>query len=139
MANGEWFLNRFKRGLLMKSFNDYRDLEVWQRALAVAKQIYAMTQDFPAAERYGMTSQLRRAATSISANIAEGWGRRYPAEFIQFLRQANGSRAELETLLLLSAEVGLATKTAVEPLLHELEILGKQLVNRERSIQRKKC
>ncbi len=123
----------------MKSFNDYRDLEVWQRALAVAKQIYAMTQDFPAAERYGMTSQLRRAATSISANIAEGWGRRYPAEFIQFLRQANGSRAELETLLLLSAEVGLATKTAVEPLLHELEILGKQLVNRERSIQRKKC
>ncbi|MCX8139278.1 MAG: four helix bundle protein [Gemmataceae bacterium] len=121
------------------SITTYQDLQVWQNSMNLAERVYDLTRQFPKEELYGMTSQIRRAVISIPANIAEGWGRRYPAEFIQFLRQANGSRAELETLLLLSAEVGLATKTAVEPLLHELEILGKQLVNLERSIQRKKC
>ncbi|MCD6344513.1 MAG: four helix bundle protein [Anaerolineae bacterium] len=122
----------------MNSFNDYRDLEVWQRAMKVAKQVYTITEKFPPEERYGLTNQMRRAATSIAANIAEGWGRRYPAEFIQFLRQANGSRVELETLLLLSAEVNLAPRSVVNTLLAELMTLGKQLVNLERSLRRKK-
>jgi four helix bundle protein len=84
-----------------------------------------------------MTSQIRRAASSIPANIAEGWGRHYPAEFIQFLRRANGSRTELETHLLLSADIDLCTLPHVQPLLEESEILGKQLLSLERSIARR--
>ncbi|NMC21705.1 MAG: four helix bundle protein [Thermogutta sp.] len=121
----------------MRSFQDYRDLEVWQRAMRIAGEIYRLTKGFPRNELYGMTSQLRRAAASIPANIAEGWGRRYRAEFIQFLRQANGSRTEVETHLMLSAQVNLCTQERIQPLLTELAILGKQLLNLERSLQRK--
>ncbi|RMH89423.1 MAG: four helix bundle protein [Calditrichaeota bacterium] len=122
----------------MKGFNDYRDLEVWQRGMHIAQEIYKLTQDFPNWETYGMTSQLRRAAASIPANIAEGWGRRYRAEFIQYLRYANGSRTELETHLILSARVGLCTEETIQSLLMDLETLGKQLLNLERSLRRKK-
>jgi len=122
----------------MKSFQDYRDLEVWQKALQVAKKVYLLTEEFPQAELYGLTSQMRRAATSVPANIAEGWGRRYTAEFIQFLRQANGSRTELETLLILSIAINLASQEVVQPILEELQVIGKQLNNLERSLQRKK-
>lgn len=122
----------------MTSFQDYRDLEVWQKAVEVAKQVYLLTQTFPPAELYGMTSQLRRAAISVPANIAEGWGRRYTAEFIRFLRQANGSRTELETLLLLSIEVNLCPQQKAQALLEQLHTLGKQLNHLERSLQRKR-
>ena len=122
----------------MTSFHDYRDLEVWERGMWIVQQVYLLTQEFPPAELYGMTSQMRRAAVSIPANIAEGWGRRYTAEFIQFLRRANGSRAELETLLLLSSQVNLCPAQAIHPLLEALEIVGKQLTNLERSLQRRK-
>ncbi|WP_072234245.1 four helix bundle protein [Chloracidobacterium thermophilum] len=120
------------------SFHDYRDLEVWQKAMLVAKQIYLLSEGFPPLERYGLTSQMRRAAVSIPANIAEGWGRRYTAEFIQFLRYANGSRTELETLLMIGVEINLTHREAVQPILEELQTLGKQINNLERSLQRKK-
>lgn len=106
--------------------------------MEVAKAIYLLTQGFPQAELYGMTSQLRRAATSIPANIAEGWGRRYTSEFIQFLRQANGSRTEVETLLLLSIEINLCTREEASRLLEVLHVIGKQLNNLERSLHRRK-
>ena len=122
----------------MRSFHDYRDLEVWQQAMQVAKQVYLLTDGFPHSELYGLTSQMRRAAVSIPANIAEGWGRRYTAEFIQFLRQANGSRTELETLLMLSVEVNLCPREVVQPILEGLQTLGKQLNNLERSLQRRR-
>jgi len=122
----------------MKSFKDYRDLEVWQRAIQITKQAYNLTRNFPQSELYGMTSQIRRASVSIAANIAEGWGRRYTAEFIQFLRQANGSRVELETHLIISAEVALCTQSEIQPMIAELETLGKQILSLERSLQRKK-
>ncbi|QUW01818.1 four helix bundle protein [Chloracidobacterium sp. MS 40/45] len=120
------------------SFHDYRDLEVWQKAILVAKQIYLLSEGFPPSERYGLTSQMRRAAVSIPANIAEGWGRRYTTEFIQFLRYANGSRTELETLLMIGVEINLTRQEAVQPILEELQTLGRQINNLERSLQRKK-
>ena len=115
----------------------YRELEVWQRGMTLAKQAYELTSHFPPRETYGMTSQIRRAASSIPANLAEGWGRHYPAEFLQFIRKANGSRTELETHLLLCVEVGLATGDQVQPLLRQSEILGKQLLALERSLQKR--
>lgn len=121
----------------MDSFRDYRDLEVWQNAMQVVELVYRLTQSFPASEQYGLTSQMRRAAISIPANIAEGWGRRYTAEFIQFLRKANGSRTELETHLILSSRVNLCTEQEVQPLLTMLHNLGRQLSNLERSLRNK--
>ena len=117
--------------------NDYRDLEVWQRGRQIAKMTYLLTKSFPKEELYGMTSQMRRASTSIPANIAEGWGRHYPAEFIQFLRTANGSRTELETHLTVCTDVGLCEPEEAQPLIDELIILGKQLVSLERSLKRR--
>ena len=115
----------------------YRDLEVWRRGREIAKVVYLLTKTFPREELYGMISQIRAAAVSIPANIAEGWGRHYPGEFTQFLRTANGSRTELETHLIVSADVGLCSEEAIRPLLEECAILGKQLLALERSLQRK--
>ena len=117
--------------------NSYRDLEVWQWVRVIAKGAYLLTKVYPKEELFGMTSQIRRAAASIPANIAEGWGRHFPAEFIQFLRTANGSRTELETHLIVSADVGLCTEPSIQPLLEELSILGKQLLNLERSLKQR--
>src|SRR3990170_5248198 len=87
----------------------YQDLEVWQRGMAVAEQVYNLTQGFPREEMFGLTSQIRRAAISIPANIAEGWGRMGTKEFQRFLQIAMGSLRELETHLMLSQRVGLCT------------------------------
>ena len=75
---------------------DFRKLEVWQQARALTKLAYQATKGFPAAERFGLTAQIRGAAVSIMANIAEGCGRNGKAEFIRFLSIASGSATELE-------------------------------------------
>lgn len=93
----------------------YRDLVVWQKGLAVAKLVYALTKAFPADERFGLISQMRRAAVSISSNIAEGQARHTTGEFIQFLSHAEGSVAELDTQLQLSVELGFATEAQAAP------------------------
>ncbi len=77
----------------------YRELVVWQKAKALAVHIYQSTEKFPRNETYGLTSQLRRAAVSVSSNIAEGQGRLTSGEFCHFLGQARGSLLELETQL----------------------------------------
>ena len=117
--------------------SDYRDLEVWQLGRNLVKEIYLLTRAYPAEERYGLTSQMRRAAVSIPSNTAEGWGRHYTAEFIQFLRKANGSRTELETQLILSQDLQLASPQQVEPLLLQANLIGRKLLNLERSLQQR--
>ena len=79
----------------------YRDLIVWQKSMLLVQMIYAATLELPATERFGLLSQMRRAAVSIPSNIAEGSRRKSTPEFMQFLRIADGSAAELETQLLL--------------------------------------
>jgi four helix bundle protein len=98
---------------------------------------YELTRSFPQSELYELTSQIRRCATSVAANIAEGWARRYPAEFVQFLRRANGSLAELETHLTISADVGLLHADGLESLLAGTQLLGRQLLSLERSVARR--
>ena len=105
----------------------YRDLRVWQKGMDLAESCYVITKEFPKEEMYGMTSQIRRAAASIPANIAEGYGREYRAEYVKFLRIAQGSLKELETHLLLSVRVKLATATAINSTLSECESLGRML------------
>lgn len=84
----------------------YRDLEVWKKGMALAKLIYQLTQSFPPEEKFGVVSQMRRAAVSIPSNIAEGHARRSRREFAQFLANAQGSVAELDTQLQLSVDLG---------------------------------
>ena len=118
-------------------FQSYQDLEVWQRGMSLAEQVYRLTGAFPKEEAFGLTSQIRRAACSIPANIAEGWGRQGNREFQQFLRVAQGSLRELETHLLLSQRVEICTADQVEPLLQEITILSKQILALNRSLQRR--
>ena len=92
---------------------DYRELQVWQLGHALTLEIYATTKSFPKDELFGLTSQMRRAASSIPANIAEGCGRDGDAELKRFLIIALGSACELDYFILLSAELGyLATEVS---------------------------
>ncbi len=85
---------------------DYRELQVWQRSHKLVLALYRATQSFPSAERYGLVSQLRRAALSVPTNIAEGCRRAAAREYAQFLNIAVGSLSETEYLLLVSRDLG---------------------------------
>ncbi len=85
---------------------NYRDLAIWERSHALTMKVYGATKDFPADERYGLTSQIRRAVVSIPANIAEGCGRDSDAELKRFLDIAHGSASEVEYFLILTKELG---------------------------------
>lgn len=89
---------------------NYKDLVVWQKGIALAKAIYQLTSKFPSEEKFGLVAQMRRAAVSIPSNIAEGQARHTTGEFIQFISHAEGSTAELETQLILSVELGFIAK-----------------------------
>jgi len=115
----------------------YRDLRVWQDGMTLATRCYLLTQQFPKEELYGLTSQIRRSASSIPANIAEGNGRENRRAYIQFLRIAQGSLKELETHLLLATQVGVTTPAFADPILMQCETLGKQLRALIRSLQEK--
>ena len=84
----------------------HKDLEAWQRSIDLVTDIYLITKSFPKEECFGIISQLRRAAVSIPANIAEGAGRNTTGELKQFLGIAMGSLSELETLVLISSKIG---------------------------------
>ncbi len=109
------------------SAKSYRDLLIWQRSMKLVGQCYRLTASFPADERFGLTSQLRRAAVSIPANIAEGFGRETTGLFVQFLRIAQGSLKELETHMLIAEEIELISRETTAPLLAECDEIGKML------------
>ncbi|HEY1807615.1 MAG TPA: four helix bundle protein [Acidobacteriaceae bacterium] len=92
----------------------FYDLTVWQRSIEMATLIYQMTDAFPKTEIYGLTSQMRRAAVSVSSNIAEGAGRGSKAEFRQFLIMARGSNCELQTQLVIASNLGMGAKDRIE-------------------------
>ncbi|MBS1808040.1 MAG: four helix bundle protein [Acidobacteria bacterium] len=99
------------------SYGDYKDLLVWQKGIRLVRCIYELTRYFPAEEKFGLTSQLRRAAVSVPSNIAEGQARNSVAEFIHFISYAEGSVAELDTQLIVAIELGfLSQENAQETL-----------------------
>jgi len=103
----------------------YRELLVWQKAKALAVHVYRSTEQFPRNETYGLTSQLRRAAVSISSNIAEGQGRLTAGEFSHFLGQARGSLLEMETQLDIALDLGYLDQNQHLPLAQEIyQVLG---------------
>jgi four helix bundle protein len=105
--------------------------------MSIAERAYRLTARFPKEEVYGMTSQIRRAATSVAANIAEGHGRESGGSFTQFLRVAQGSLKELETHFLLALRVDLVASDEAKPVLEQCDELGRMLRSLIRSIQRR--
>jgi four helix bundle protein len=93
----------------------YRDLLVWQKGIELAKLLYPLTAKLPSEEKFGLVSQIRRAAVSVPSNIAEGQARHTTGEFIQFISHAEGSAAELDTQLYLAVELGFCAPNDASP------------------------
>lgn len=111
----------------MSDIRSFRDLKVWQRGMSVAEAAYRLTQGFPVEERFGLTSQIRRAAVSIPANIAEGHGRGTRAAYASFLRIARGSLRELETHLLLAERLNFGSSQQIMATLGDIDEVGGML------------
>ena len=105
----------------------FKDLKVWQRSRVLTVRIYSVTKSFPKEEQYGMTNQIRRAAVSIPSNIAEGHRRASDKEFIQFLKIARGSLAEVETQIIVAGDLQYVDVPTVEEISREIEEIGKMI------------
>ena len=122
-----------ERGAAIES---YRDLIVWQKSMDLAVAAYELTVRFPSDERFGMTSQIRRAGASIPANIAEGYGRESAGAYAHHLRIAQGSLKEFETHLLLANRVGLVEPAEISNPLKLANEIGRMLRGLIRSIEK---
>ena len=107
--------------------NSYKDLDVYNRAIELSVHIYRSTEGFPKSELYGLVSKIRRCTVSIPSNIAEGQKRGHKSEYIQFLRIALGSGAELETQLLIAQRIGYLAEKDYQDLNNELQIIMRML------------
>lgn len=105
--------------------HSFKELKIWIRSIDLATEVYEVTKGFPVEEKYGLISQMRRSAVSISSNIAEGAGRNTNGEFRQFLGIANGSSFELYSQLVIADKLNLIPKDIVSTLLTELAELQK--------------
>jgi len=101
----------------MAGIRNYQDIIAWQKSMDLAAMIYSKTVSFPKDELYGLTQQMRKAAVSVSSNIAEGWGRGTTGDYLRFLRMARGSLCELETQIHLSQRLGYLALANVQELL----------------------
>ena len=115
---------------------DFKQLQVWQKSFSLTLSIYHATKDFPRAELYGLTSQIRRAAASTAANIAEGCGRGSQAEFARFLQIASGSASELQCHLLIAHELNFLDSHVQAQLENKLVEIKKMLASLIKSIKR---
>jgi len=104
---------------------DYKELEVWEKGIALVLQAYEITKGFPREECYALTDQIKRAAVSIPSNIAEGASRNTTKEFVQFLYIALGSASELETQIIIAEKLGYLKNK--ETLYAEITVIRKML------------
>jgi four helix bundle protein len=114
----------------------YSDLKVWQDGMTLVVDCYRFSKEFPKEELFGLTSQLRRAAVSVPANIAEGYGRDSGGSYVNFLKTAQGSLKELETHLILAQRLGFGNLDLADQLLVRCESVGRMLRALIRSLQR---
>ena len=113
----------------------FTDLKVWQRSHALTLELYRMTATFPDAERFGLTSQLRRAATSVPSNIAEGSKRTTRKDYARFLNIAEGSTAELEYLTILAKDLGLIAAGRSDHLCAEIQEVARMLFSLRKKVE----
>lgn len=121
----------------MTSLKSYRDLEVWKKSIDLTEMVYRLSAAFPPEEKFGLTSQIRRAAISVPANIAEGAERKGTKEYLQFLAIAYGSLAETETFLVLAERLGMATAEQIVPVAGKAGEVGRMLNGLRRSLRSK--
>jgi four helix bundle protein len=112
----------------------YRDLVVWQKGIELAREIYLLTKNLPSDEKFGLVSQMRRAAVSVPSNIAEGQARHTTGEFIQFISHAEGSVAELDTQLTLCEQLKLLSSTECQSAASLLDELRRMLNSLRRKL-----
>ena len=117
--------------------SSFEKLVYWQKARQLTKEIYTLTSSFPKTEVFGLTAQIRRAAVSITSNIAEGYGRQYRSDYIHFLNIARGSCYEVESQLLLSVDLGYISEEQAQISTHLCKEIGKMLNSAILSLQRK--
>ena len=99
------------------TIKSYKDLLIWQKGIEIVKETYLLCDKLPNKELYGLQSQMKRAAVSIPSNIAEGYGRNYTQNYIQFIKIARGSLLELETQVIISKELGLVNDSQYSKLI----------------------
>ena len=110
-----------------KKTESYKDVEVWKKGVRFSIEIYKITTVFPITEQYGLTNQLRRAAASFPANIAEGYGRDSTKNYFQFLRTSRGSLNEVETFLYIAYGLKYLDKESIDVLIQKSTELGKMI------------
>ncbi|HUL03580.1 MAG TPA: four helix bundle protein [Gemmatimonadales bacterium] len=116
----------------------YRDLLVWQRAMAVVADVYRLTDAFPNHERYGLAQQMRRAAVSVPSNIAEGHGRDHLGDYLRLLSIAKGSLTEMETQVLIAGRLGYVEKGEEDGILKSTDEVGKMLSGLTKALNRRR-
>jgi len=119
----------------MGSARSFKDLVVWQKAMSLAEETYRLSEKLPERERFGIWSQLTRAAASVPANIAEGHGRQGSREFANFASIARGSLAELETFLLLAQRLGYFAEEDIRAALGLSDEVGRLLTRLHQSLR----
>ena len=115
----------------------HHKLKVWEKSISFVKHIYELTSKLPEEEKFGLTSQMRRAAISIASNIAEGAGRNNHKEFINFLRISQGSIAELETQILIGQDLGHFQDITIQTFLEDLDEISKMIIGLQKSLRKK--
>jgi four helix bundle protein len=126
VVSGQWS----ERGWTVEDdmvVNHYRDLIVWQKAMKLVKEVYLLVKKLPKEELFSLSDQMRRAVVSIPSNIAEGQARESTKEFIHFLAIARGSKAEIQTQLLICIEIGYLSATDITEAMSLSEEVGKML------------
>ena len=134
-VDNEGHVQSEQASVLAMKWKSFRNLIVWQKSMDLAAEVYRLVKLLPASEGFGLISQMQRAAISIPSNIAEGFGRYNPKEFARFLFIANGSRAELQTQLLLCERIGFLTREQTRPSLLLTEEIGKMLFSLSDSLR----
>ena len=117
--------------------NSYKELIAWQKAMELVTEVYKITTKLPTDEKFGVVSQMNRAAISIPSNIAEGWGRETSGSYLQFLRTSRGSLMELETLTLIVRDLNYITDEQFERLNSRITEAGKILQGLIKSMNQK--
>ena len=112
----------------------YQDLQVWQKACALAPLIYKLATKLPQSEIHALSNQMRRSAISVPSNIAEGWGRNATPDFIRFLRIARGSLAELETQIIIAVKLEYLTAEETDLAIDQIKEIGQMLVGMIRGL-----
>ena len=122
----------------MKTRHNLRKLNIWNDTVDLAVDVYKITEKFPKEEKYGLVSQMNRAAVSIPSNIAEGAGRNNPGEFIQFLGVANGSGNELFTQFVISNKLGIVSESTLENIEDRIDKAQRSIYNLSKTLEKQK-